>query len=254
MCAPFCTLYVLYALSDRLCAAHPGVAFESCSGGGCGWIGPGILSRADQVWTSDDTDPRDRLAVRHGFSRSRSARVMAAWVTGSSDTRLDGRVGSLRLRFVSAMAGVLGVGGDLSGRTAGSRPRRGSGSVSTRGAVPWCGTATSTGCGPPEGRPSTVQYVRENQSVVLVWLQGQRFGEPAPALRRCAVDPAAVYECRERVEVHRNAVLLHHGSCTGMRGGLDVSVIRLRRIWEFCPNWILHSNSLWNKGLWGHVT
>ncbi|MGX9885319.1 alpha-galactosidase, partial [Streptomyces sp. NPDC002276] len=102
----------LYALLDRLREAHPGVAFESCSGGG-GRIDLGILSRTDQVWTSDNTDPLDRLAIQHGFSQIHPARVMAAWVTDSPSTQLNDRVSSLRFRFVSAMAGVLGVGGDL---------------------------------------------------------------------------------------------------------------------------------------------
>ena len=40
---------------------------------------------------------------------------MAAWVTDSPNDQLNGRASSLRFRFVSAMAGVLGVGGDLTG-------------------------------------------------------------------------------------------------------------------------------------------
>ena len=112
---------------DRLRAAHPGVAFESCSGGG-GRIDLGILARTDQVWTSDNTDPLDRLAIQEGFSQIHPARVMAAWVTDSPNTQLNGRVSSLRFRFVSAMAGVLGVGGDLTAVDARrSWPRRGVG-------------------------------------------------------------------------------------------------------------------------------
>ena len=72
----------LYELLGRLRAAHPGVAFESCSGGG-GRIDLGVLGLTDQVWTSDNTDPLDRLAIQHGFSQLHPARVMAAWVTDS---------------------------------------------------------------------------------------------------------------------------------------------------------------------------
>ncbi len=78
----------LYGLLDRLRQAHPGVAFESCSGGG-GRIDLGIMSRTDQVWTSDNTDPLDRLAIQHGFSQIHPARVMAAWVTDSPNTQLN---------------------------------------------------------------------------------------------------------------------------------------------------------------------
>src|SRR5579875_440169 len=45
----------LYRVLDRLRSAHPGVDFESCSGGG-GRVDIGILSRVQQVWTSDNTD------------------------------------------------------------------------------------------------------------------------------------------------------------------------------------------------------
>ncbi|CAM5403812.1 Alpha-galactosidase OS=Streptomyces violarus OX=67380 GN=FHS41_000994 PE=3 SV=1 [Streptomyces violarus] len=65
------------------------------------------------MWTSDNTDPLDRLAIQHGFSQIHPARVMAAWVTDSPNAMLNQRASSLRFRFVSAMAGVLGVGGDL---------------------------------------------------------------------------------------------------------------------------------------------
>lgn len=83
---------------------------------------------------------------------------------------------------------------------------------------------------PPAGGLSAVQYVRGDESVVLAWLQAQRFGEPVPALRLRGLDPTASYECRETGEVHRGAVLLHHGLRTGLRGDLDATVIRLRRI------------------------
>lgn len=75
-----------------------------------------------------------------------------------------------------------------------------------------------------------MQYVRGDETVVLAWLQAQRYGEPVPALRLRGLDPAASYECRETGEVHRGAVLLHHGLRTALRGDLDATVIRLRRI------------------------
>ncbi|WP_406451624.1 alpha-galactosidase [Streptomyces sp. NBC_01622] len=219
----------LYALLDRLREAHPGVAFESCSGGG-GRIDLGILSRTDQVWTSDNTDPLDRLAIQHGFSQIHPARVMAAWVTDSPNTQLNDRVSSLRFRFVSAMAGVLGVGGDLSEWT----------EEELAEAREWIGLYKEIRplvqhgdlhrLRPPTGGLSAVQYTRGDESVVLALLQAQHYGEPVPALRLRGLDPAASYECLETGEVHRGAVLLHHGLRTGLRGDLDATVLRLRRI------------------------
>ncbi|MFF4545836.1 alpha-galactosidase [Streptomyces sp. NPDC001406] len=219
----------LYALLDRLRAAHPGVAFESCSGGG-GRIDLGVMSRTDQVWTSDNTDPLDRLHIQHGFSQIHPARIMAAWVTDSPNTQLNGRVSSLRLRFVSAMAGVLGVGGDLAEWAEEELAEAKEWVELYKGIRPVVQRGEQYRLRPPEGGLSAVQYVLGGETVVLACLQAQHYGEPAPALRLRGLDPAAAYECRETGEVHRGAVLLHHGLRTGLRGDLDAAVFRLRRI------------------------
>ncbi|MET7686557.1 alpha-galactosidase [Streptomyces sp. NPDC005483] len=218
-----------YALLDRLREAHPGVAFESCSGGG-GRIDLGVLGRTDQVWTSDNTDPLDRLAIQHGFSQIHPARVMAAWVTDSPNTQLNGRVSSLRFRFVSAMAGVLGVGGDLSEWTDEELAEAGRWVGLYKEIRPLVQRGDLYRLRPPRGGLSAVQYVLGGETVVLAWLQAQKYGEPVPSLRLRGLDPAASYECPETGEVHRGVVLLHHGLRTGLRGDLDATVIRLRHI------------------------
>ncbi|WP_043671424.1 alpha-galactosidase [Streptomyces xylophagus] len=219
----------LYGLLDRLRAAHPGVAFESCSGGG-GRIDLGIMSRTDQVWTSDNTDPLDRLAIQHGFSQIHPARVMAAWVTDSPNTQLNDRVSSLRFRFVSAMAGVLGVGGDLSEWTEEELAEARQWVDLYKEIRPLVQHGDLHRLRPPTGGLSAVQYVRGDETVVLALLQAQHYGEPLPALRLRGLEPTASYECLETGEVHRGAVLLHHGLRTGLRGDLDATVLRLRRI------------------------
>ncbi|MET7572194.1 alpha-galactosidase [Streptomyces sp. NPDC005492] len=219
----------LYALLDRLRAAHPKVAFESCSGGG-GRIDLGIMSRTDQVWTSDNTDPLDRLAIQHGFSQIHPARVMAAWVTDSPNTQLNDRVSSLRFRFVSAMSGVLGVGGDLSEWTEEELAEARQWVDLYKEIRPLVQRGDLHRLRPPQGGLSAVQYVRGDETVVLALLQAQHYGEPVPALRLRGLDPTASYECLETGEVHRGAVLLHHGLRTGLRGDLDATVLRLRRI------------------------
>ncbi|MVO85177.1 alpha-galactosidase [Streptomyces sp. p1417] len=222
-------VHAFYDLLDRLRAAHPGVAFESCSGGG-GRVDLGVLARTDQVWTSDNTDPLDRLAIQHGFSQLHPARAMAAWVTDSPNTQLNGRVSPLRLRFVSALAGVLGIGGDLTRWSADELAE----------ARAWIAlykdirTVVQLGdlyrLRAPDGGPSAVQYVLGDEAVVLAVLPAQAYGqEPAP-LRLRGLDPAAAYLCRETGAVHRGAVLLHHGLRTGLRGDLDAAVFRLRRV------------------------
>ncbi|MFJ9831002.1 alpha-galactosidase [Streptomyces sp. NPDC101169] len=219
----------LYALLDRLRAAHPHVAFESCSGGG-GRIDLGVLSRTDQVWTSDNTDPLDRLAIQHGFSQIHPARVMAAWVTDSPNNQLNGRTSSLRFRFVSAMAGVLGIGGDLTAWSEEELAEAREWVALYKEIRPLVQRGELYRLRPPTGGLSAVQYVLGDETVVLACLQAQSYGEPVPRVRLRGLDPTASYECRETGEVHRGAVLLHHGLPTGLRGDLDAAVVRLRRI------------------------
>ena len=74
----------LYELLGRLRERRPQVDFESCSGGG-GRADLGILRPAEQVWTSDNTDPHDRLFIQEGFSMAYPARAMACWVADGSE-------------------------------------------------------------------------------------------------------------------------------------------------------------------------
>ncbi|MFJ2377305.1 alpha-galactosidase [Streptomyces sp. NPDC087769] len=218
----------LYALIDRLRAAHPTVAFESCSGGG-GRVDLGILSRTDQVWTSDNTDPLDRLAIQEGFGHIHPARVMAAWVTDSPNDQLNGRVSSLRFRFVSAMAGVLGVGGDLTEWSEEELAEARTWVELYKEIRPVVQQGELYRLREPRGGLSAIQYVHGDDAVVLMWLEAQRYGERPPALRLRGLDPEATYTCLDTGAVHHGSTLLHQGLHTGLRGDLDARVLRLRR-------------------------
>ncbi|EPE63475.1 melibiase family protein [Exiguobacterium sp. S17] len=101
----------VYRILDTLRDRHPDVAFESCAGGG-GRIDLGVLSRVEQVWTSDNTDALDRLEIQEGFSYAYNAKMMSCWVTDAPNW-LNARALPLNYRFVSAMQGTLGIGGNL---------------------------------------------------------------------------------------------------------------------------------------------
>ena len=101
----------LYSILAELRAKHPGVEFESCSGGG-GRVDLGILHYTDEVWPSDNTDPFDRLTQQDGFSRAYPVQVMMAWVVDSPHG-LNGRTTSIAYRMLSSMQGSLGIGGNL---------------------------------------------------------------------------------------------------------------------------------------------
>ncbi|UFU02073.1 alpha-galactosidase [Ruania suaedae] len=102
-----------YRLLELVRAEFPHVTFEACASGG-GRTDLEVLRRSDVVWASDETGPRDRLAIQHGFLSAYSASWLSSWVTDEPDLldTADSPV-SLTFRFLVAMCGVLGVGGDL---------------------------------------------------------------------------------------------------------------------------------------------
>lgn len=89
----------------------PNVTVEACAGGG-GRIDNAVLAVCDVAWPSDETGPRDRLAIQHGFLSAFPPSVMSSWVTDEPD-HINVDPVSLEFRFVVAMAGVLGIGADL---------------------------------------------------------------------------------------------------------------------------------------------
>ena len=101
----------LYWILQHLRERHPKLEIESCSGGG-GRVDLGIMRLTDEVWTSDNTDPFDRLSIQDGFTHAHTPGVMMAWVTDSPNW-VNQRSTSLEYRFLSSMQGSLGVGADL---------------------------------------------------------------------------------------------------------------------------------------------
>jgi alpha-galactosidase len=100
-----------YRVMRMLRTEFPDVTIEACSGGG-GRIDSAVLALSDVVWPSDETGPRDRLAIQHGFLSVYGPHVMSSWVTDEPDFR-DQEPVTFEFRFVVAIAGVLGIGGDL---------------------------------------------------------------------------------------------------------------------------------------------
>jgi alpha-galactosidase len=105
----------LYWILAELRKRHPNLEIESCAGGG-GRVDLAILGLTDQVWTSDNTDPYDRLSMQDGFSHAYSPAVMMAWVTDTPNW-VNKRTTSLDYRFLSAMQGGLGIGSNLNAWT-----------------------------------------------------------------------------------------------------------------------------------------
>ncbi|MFC8126313.1 alpha-galactosidase [Streptomyces sp. NPDC057302] len=208
------TAYVhnLYDVVDRLRADHPGLRIEACGGGG-GRVDLGILSRTDQAWASDNTDAADRVFIQHGYGQIYPARTMAAWVTDVPNP-LTGRSMPLRYRFHVAMAGVLGLGGDLT-RWTEEELAEGAALVAEYKRVRHLvqhGTLHRPR-GPVDDGPAAVQYTATDggEALLLVWQRAPRHGSPRPPLRLTGLDPRARYRDTRTGAVHSAAVLSDYG-------------------------------------------
>ena len=95
----------VYEIADKLKAKHPDLQIECCASGG-GRVDFGSLSHFDMVWTSDNTDPLDRLEIQHGFSLLYPIKCMRAWVT---DTGRDVRPNDWDFRFNVTMQGKVSI-------------------------------------------------------------------------------------------------------------------------------------------------
>ena len=97
----------VYALMDRIGAAHPRVEIESCASGG-GRVDYGVLARTRRVWLSDCTDALDRLTIQAGASLLLPPEVVGAHVSASPNHQ-TGRRHSLAFRAIVAIDGHFGI-------------------------------------------------------------------------------------------------------------------------------------------------
>ncbi|MBI4892460.1 MAG: alpha-galactosidase, partial [Acidobacteria bacterium] len=185
----------VYEIIDRLRAKHPKLEIESCSGGG-GRIDLGILSRVEQVWTSDNTDALDRLKIQEGYTLAYAPKAMMAWVTDVPN--FNGRSTPLRFRFLVAMQGSLGVGNNLNKWSAEDF-------ALAKKMVGWYkGVRATVQTGKlyrllsprsADGFAAT-EYVAEDgkQAVVFATLHSQQYGRTQPRLKLQGLDAQAVYK------------------------------------------------------------
>ena len=189
----------LYKLIDTLEDRFPDVIFENCSSGG-GRPGLDMIRRSEQTWTSDNTDPLDRLFIQYGYLSAWPASSMVCWTD-----KCDSHSISPTLDFVFdvAMQGVLGIGQDIT--------KWGDQEISlARTKIAWYKEyreVIQNGVvyrllSPYNGRREAVQYVSRSggRSVLFCYnlaaFHEMQSGEPAAysTIRLKGLDPDAAYE------------------------------------------------------------
>ncbi|MGN1097731.1 MAG: alpha-galactosidase [Clostridia bacterium] len=100
-----------YRVMGEIVNAHPDILFEGCSGGG-GRFDAGILCYMPQIWTSDNTDPMERVYIQYGTSFGYPPSTMGSHVT-ESPNQYTRRPTSMKTRGDVAMSGNFGYELDI---------------------------------------------------------------------------------------------------------------------------------------------
>ena len=101
----------LYEVLERIFIPRPHILFESCSSGG-NRFDLGMLCYSPQIWSSDDTDPIERLKIQEGLSYLYPPSTMGAHVSAAPHQQTL-RDTPLSTRFNVAAFGSLGYELDL---------------------------------------------------------------------------------------------------------------------------------------------
>ncbi|MFJ6181669.1 alpha-galactosidase [Streptomyces sp. NPDC092295] len=219
---------------DHLRGHHPRVTVEGCAGGG-GRIEHATLARTDVVWPSDNTAPLDRLAIQYGYLHAHAPHTMSSWVTDSPGV-FDPRPRSPAFRFVTAMAGVLGIGADIRTWPAERRAEAARWvarykeirDVLHHGEVRLLNTPSDPCCGVQYDAPGG------DRTVVTAWNTGRLDGAPLvpgrPArLRLRGLDRTAHYTDQDTGTVYSGAHLTQYGLPFAWTAQYDAELVVLVR-------------------------
>jgi len=226
----------LYEILDRLRAKHPKLEIEDCSGGG-GRIDIEAIRRADEVWTSDNTDAFDRLRIQEGFTQAYAPKIMSAWVTDVPN--MNGRSTPLATRFLVAMQGALGVGANLNKWA----PEDFALATKMIGVYKRIRGTIQLGnlyrLASPRTNDVTVnQYVAADgrQSVVFAFRHSQQYNTAAPTICLRGLDEKATYKIEgldnkliEKQPVLSGAYLMNRGLNVNLRGDFDSTGVILEK-------------------------
>lgn len=216
----------VYRVWGALRERHPAVVFQSCSGGG-GRADLGILRLADQIWTSDYTEPMGRLHIQEGFSQLFPASTMEAWVTDMGPAFLP-----LAFRFHVSMCGVLGVGGHLE-RWGPERRAEAAELIAQYKAIRHLvQDGDQYRLRSPQAHPySALQYVSRDRSEGVLFVFRTHLAGPAnlPPIYLRGLDPDAQYEVEGVAGARSGRAWMHAGLAVPLRD-LESAVRRIRRV------------------------
>jgi alpha-galactosidase len=227
-----------YEIVDRLRAKHPGVEFETSQGGG-GRVDLGILTRMEQVNTSDNGDAFDRLRIWEGYTYAYAPRLLGGFVVDNPG--MHERNTPLQFRFlVAMMGGPCGICADI-------RKWSPEELEQAKKLIAYYKTIRRTmqegdlyRLNPPrEGNMTAAGYVAPDgkQAVFFILLHSQQFLFPAPTVCLRGLDEKALYrltslddKLADTPRVLSGSYLMNRGLDFKLRGDFDSTSVLLERI------------------------
>ena len=219
----------VYDILRQLRAKHPGVIWESCSGGG-GRVDLGVMPFVEQFWMSDNTDPYDDLFIQEGFTLAHAPVTRMMWVTDAN--WINGRPFTLDYRFHLAMMGVLGMGADLTQWSEANLDKAAEYIAlykEIRDTVQFGQLYRLRS--PRESALSATQFVSADggESVVFAFLSASVFGDFRTMLRLEGLDADATYQLDDNIPLSGQA-LMKRGLPLALKGSFVSQMLRIRRL------------------------
>lgn len=218
----------IYRLIEELRKRHPRVEFEACASGG-GRVDYGAMKYFDEYWPSDNTDPLDRLYMQEWYSYMYPIKYMRAWLT--DDFGMDQRKIPMQFAMYSAMCGSLGIGTDLN-KTSDEKLEKLAEYIDIykqiREIVQFGKLYRLNSFN--EGDLHAVQYVKENESVIFVFLDHEHYGNSYyhVKLRGLKEEKKYSYKNDGKIQVKSGAFLMNVGIPLSLKGDYDSVLIQLK--------------------------
>lgn len=218
-----------YGMIRELRKRHPMVEFEACASGG-GRVDYGCMKYFDEFWTSDNTDPLIRLSMQETYSLLFPIKYMRAWVTDAANGK-ERRI-PLSFKLHCAMCGALGIGMDLNRILPEEEAEVRKGIAfykNIRSTVQFGELYRLKSCHKDDFH--AVQYSRNGESVIFVFLISQTRGKEEYLLKVKGLEEESSYTCLVggAENVKSGAYLMYHGMKIKMRGDYASHCILLKK-------------------------
>lgn len=225
----------LYRLFESLRKDFPAVWFENCASGG-GRIDLGMMARTDFSWTSDNTDPVERIFIQYAYLNIFPANTMISWIT-HEDWHQQNH--PLEYKFDVSMSGILGIGYDI---TKWDDKQK---AIAKEKITQYKDIRQTVQFGnhyrlvsPYENNRSILQFVNNNQkeSIIFVYNLGEYPNNAIPETQRTnkvllrGLNPDSLYKIEGLEGAFKGNYLMNSGIEFPVRGAFKSQIFKLQTV------------------------